>query len=98
MKVGLDGTWVGANQHNSYFSVSVEPGEHHMCANPQTRFQAGRLIALAHFTAEAGKVYYFRTRFLGNNNQIQFDFDPIDSDQAQYLIASYPLSVSQPKP
>src|SRR6266704_1069153 len=78
MKVGLDGTWVGANQHNSYFSVSVEPGEHHICANPQTRFQAGRLIALAHFTAEAGKVYYFRTRAFEDRNQMFLDLDPID--------------------
>src|ERR1039458_8277054 len=26
-RIGLDGAWVGANQHNSYFSMSVEPGE-----------------------------------------------------------------------
>jgi len=98
MKVGLDGAWVGANQHNSYFSVSVEPGEHHLCANPQSRFQAGRLVALAHFTAEAGKVYYFRTRAFEDRNQMFLDLDPIDSDQAQHLIASYPLSMSHPKP
>lgn len=36
-RIGLDGSWVGANQHNSYFSVSVEPGEHHVCASPQSR-------------------------------------------------------------
>ena len=88
-KVGLDGRWVGANKRNSYFSVSVEPGEHHMCANP------GPLVALAHFTAEAGKVYYFRTR-LTNGERRLFDFDPLDSDQAKHLIASYPLSVLQP--
>jgi hypothetical protein len=98
MKIGMDGAWVGANQHNSYFSLSVEPGEHHLCANPQAHFQAGRLVALVHFTAEAGKVYYFRTRLLGSENQLLFDFEPIDSDEARYLIASYPLSVSHPKP
>jgi hypothetical protein len=36
-KIGLDGAWAGANQHNSYFSVSVDPGEHHVCANQQSR-------------------------------------------------------------
>jgi hypothetical protein len=30
-KIGLDGAWAGANKQNSYFSVSVEPGEHHVC-------------------------------------------------------------------
>jgi hypothetical protein len=90
--IGVDGTWVGAVRRNSYFSVSVEPGEHHMCAN------TGSLIALVHFNAEAGKVYYFRARAFGGDNQTLFDFDPIDSDQAKYLIASYPLSVSRPNP
>src|SRR5450755_2944540 len=87
-RIGLDGTWVGANQHNSYFSVSVEPGEHHVCASPQSHFvssttsekYASIRLALAHFTAEAGKAYYFRTRFFGN--EALFDLDAIDGDQA----------------
>lgn len=91
-KIGMDGTWVGGVRHNSYFSISVEPGEHHMCAT------TGPATALLHFTAEAGKVYYFRTREFGAENQSVFDFDPLDSDQAQHLIASYPLSVSRPNP
>ena len=90
---------MGADQHNSYLSVSVEPGEHHACANRQSRFaQANQMVALAHFTAEPGKVYYFRTRTFGNGSQELFDLEEIDSDQAKYLIASYPLSVSHAKP
>ena len=91
-KVGVDGKWAGALRNNSYFSISVDLGEHHMCAN------WGSEVALLHFTTEAGKVYYFRTRAFGAENQRLFDFDPIDSDQAQHLIASYPLSVSHPNP
>jgi len=100
-RIGLDGAWVGANQHNSYFSVSVEPGEHHACASPQSRLYpkpsskyAGVVLALRHFTAEAGGVYYFRVRSV----EAIFDLDPIDADQAKYLMAYYPLSVSHPKP
>jgi Protein of unknown function (DUF2846) len=103
-RIGLDGAWVGAVQHNSYFSVSVEPGEHHVCASPPSHFvsatsekYASVRLALSHFTAEAGKVYYFRTRRFGSQNQELFDLDAIDADQAKYLIASYPLSVSHPK-
>ena len=104
-RIGLDGAWVGANQHNSYFSMSVEPGEHHVCASPQSRLlpkasakYAGILLALTHFTAEAGKVYYFRMRSFGDPSQMIFEMDPVDSDQARYLMAYYPLSVSHPKP
>jgi hypothetical protein len=97
-KIGLDGAWIGANQHNSYFSVSVAAGEHHLCANPQSRFGAiNRVVALAHFTAEPGKVYYFRTRTVGDRDNPMFDLDPVDSDQGEYLIAAFPLSVSSPK-
>ncbi len=98
-KLGLDGAWVGADERNSYFSVSVDPGEHHVCANRQSHFAyISQMVALAHFTAEAGKVYYFRTRSFGDKNQVLIDLDPVDSDQANYLIASYPLSVSHAKP
>jgi hypothetical protein len=91
-KVGLNGKWVGAIKHNSYFSISVDPGEQHLCANP------GPALAFAHVNAEAGKVYYFRTRFFSSEAQQIFNFDPIDSDQGRYLISLYPLSVARPNP
>jgi len=64
LKIGLDGAWVGAYKNNSVFTVSVLPGEQHLCANVQSSFDPGLIFSFAHFTAEAGKVYYFRTRFL----------------------------------
>jgi hypothetical protein len=98
INVGLDGAWVGANRNNSYFSVSVGPGEHHVCENVKSRFsQYGRLVELAHFTAEAGKVYYFRARLSLGENHPSLELDQVDSDQGNHLIASYPLSISQPK-
>jgi len=106
LRIGLDGEWVGAYKHNSYFFVLVEPGEHHVCVNAQrylyhSGYQSG-LVALAHFTAEQGKVYYFRTQLLGGLSlrypmPPHLDLDRPDSDQAKYLIGSYPLSISQPK-
>jgi hypothetical protein len=47
-----------------------------------------------HFTAEAGNVYYFRERIAA---QFLLLIDPMDSDEARYLIDRYPLSMSQPK-
>ncbi len=98
-KVALDGTWVGANHHNSYLSFTVEPGECHLCANWQSHFaRLSGLVGLAHFTAEAGKVYYFRTRaFEAYKGAAYLDLDPIDSDLGKFLVASYPLSISHPK-
>jgi hypothetical protein len=96
-RVGLDGAWVGANEHNSYFFLSVDPGEHHLCVNRQSSLELyAHMTGLAHFTAEAGKTYYFRTRTLKGEAAAFLDIDPIDSDEAHYLITSYPLSISHP--
>jgi hypothetical protein len=95
-KLGMDGVWVGATHGDSYFSVSVEPGEHHVCATLQSSLVAQR-VELAHFTADAGKIYYYRIRLLLSRSIELLELDPIDSDQGKYLIASFRLSVSTPK-
>lgn len=104
-RIGLDGAWVGTVENNSYYFVSVVPGEHHLCANHQThaltRSLTGtaemELTELAHFTAEAGKVYYFRARYFPAQYPA-LQFGPVDRDQAEHMIASYPQSTSTPKP
>jgi hypothetical protein len=97
-KIALDGVWIGANHHNSYFSFAVDPGERHLCADWQSHFaRLSRLVGLVHFTAEAGKIYYFRTRAFGDKYNAYLDLDPIDSDMGRFFVASYPLSVSHPK-
>jgi len=97
-KIALDGAWIGANHHNSYLSFAVDPGERHLCANWQSHFERmSRVVGLAHFTAEAGKVYFFRTRALGAGGPTFFDIEPIDSDMGRFFVASIPKSVSHPK-
>lgn len=97
-KVGVDGNWVGANQGNSYFSFAVDPGEHHLCVNWQSRLEwRSRAFALANFTAEADKVYYFRTRLFSTRSDYVFDLDLVNTDQGKLLVASSAFSVSQVK-
>ena len=96
-RFGMDGAWVGAFKHNSYFSVSVNPGEYHACANLQSVTALGKVVAFAQVTAEAGKVYYLGTRARIIGGTTRLEIEPIDVDQAKYLITSSPLSVSQPK-
>ena len=102
-RFGLDGGWVGAVKNNSYFSASVAPGEHHLCANLQAHaltksadLAVGKMTELAHFTAEAGKIYYFRTRYV-TAQFLTMEFGPVDRDQALYMIAADPRSISKPK-
>lgn len=103
-RFGVDGTWVGATHANSYFYVSVDPGEHHLCTSWQSRVvltRDSRSTAAAHFTAQAGKPSYFRARdrvmtdFRGvavSNPEVQLD--PLDSDEAIVLLSSFALGRS----
>jgi len=92
-RIGVDGSWVGANKDNSYLSVSLEPGEHHICVNLDSEL-LGNPVEFAHFTAEAGKTYYFRSRYMSGGNLL---LAPVDSDEAKYQVAMFPLSVSKLK-
>ena len=100
-RIGVDGTWVGANHGNSYFSFTVTPGVHHLCASWQslTIIGAHDTSAAAHFTAEAGQVYYFRVKnkWLREHAATHVDLSPVDSDEGQLLASRRPLSVSHPK-
>jgi len=100
-KLGLDGTWIGANRGSSYFFFFIGPGEHHLCAawekggeRPQDR------TSLASFTAEPGHIYYFRVRatvMAPPTGFYSLDLEPINDDEGQLLVAASPLSVSNQK-
>jgi hypothetical protein len=100
-RAGLDGGWVGATHGNSYFSFSVDPGEHHLCASWQKAVivRQGHKAAAAHFTAEAGKVYYFRVKNSWHRDlgTALIDFTPLDSDEGLLLASKFALSTSHPK-
>jgi hypothetical protein len=96
-RVGVDGKWVGGNKKNSYFSFVVAPGEHHVCVAIQSSIvkENGELT---HFRAEAGKVYYFRTRISWGKDAPQYlSVEPVDSDEAKYLIGSFSLARLHPR-
>jgi len=100
-RAGLDGKWVGATHGNSYFSFSVDPGEHHLCASWQTAVVVGQghKTAAAHFTAEAGGIYYFMVKnsWVRDLGTAGITLEPLDSDQGQLLASKFSLSTFQPK-
>lgn len=99
VRQGIDGNWVGATHSNSYYAVSVMPGEHHVCAIWQKRvnlFQELKSSAL-HFTAEAGKVYFVRVENSWANTQdiATLQLSPLDTDEGKLLIAKRKMTTSQ---
>jgi hypothetical protein len=98
IRVGLDGAWIGANSGNSHFSFSVPPGEHHLCANVQSRFaNYSSLYSLANFTAEGGEICYFRTRFWTSDSRVFFDLNAVNSDEGSYLVTQTSGVIFHPK-
>jgi len=106
-RFGIDGTWVGATQANSYFYFSVDAGEHHVCANWQSWVVPGpkRSTGAMHFTAEAGKTYYVRGRDIALYDHPggsligtpEIKLNLVDSDEGLVLISSFAFSSSHAK-
>jgi hypothetical protein len=103
LRVGVDGKWVGADKGNSYISFSVESGEHHLCARWQSRWKRfSNEEAFNGFTADPGKIYYFRALITEiptsiGSSSFYLDLEPLNGDEGKYLVASSALSASQPK-
>lgn len=103
LRVGVDGTWIGADKGNSYVAFSVDPGEHHLCTNWQSHLKRlSKEAAFLGFTAEAGKIYFFRARIsehggsTGGSN-FSLDLDQVNDDEGKYLVASSSSSISRLK-
>jgi hypothetical protein len=103
-RVGMDGAWIGANHGNSYFTITVDPGEHHLCSDEAPGLGGPHSkIGLAKFTAEAGKVYYFETvvtfpvdsdgspRHSGTA-QLDLELKQVDEDEGKYRVKAFELS------
>lgn len=103
VRFGMDGAWVGANNNNSYFTVTADPGVHHLCVSWQSSL--GRLkksIDVASFTAEPGKIYYFAANVkvipVGDNNAtFDFSLSPLNEDEGRYRVKAWKLATSKAK-
>ena len=107
-RVGVDGEWVGAYEHKSYTYFSIDPGEHRLCTSQQSSLKSRREnnASAITFTAEGGKVYYFRTQpsptSLSHSAESrspngEVELATLDPAQAQLMIPRWAYSTSQPK-
>jgi hypothetical protein len=105
-RVGIDGAWVGATQGNSWFSVEVPPGEHHLCTDWQSALGTlKKKIGMADLTAESGKTYYFEVKMKikevgsGNTSDVDrdLDFAQISEDEGKFRLQSAALATFVPR-
>jgi len=96
-RYGVDGAWAGATKGNSYFTLSVEPGVHHLCA------VLGKEIDAESLTVEAGKVYYYQAKYdleyKGKDNPTEksVEYSILDEDAGKFRVKASELAVAKPK-
>jgi len=102
-RFGVDGAWVGANRGDSYFTVTIDPGEHNLCASMQSapgRMKKEFTQALS-LTAEPGKVYYFEAAInvIGNANIgiAAFGFQQLSDTDGKYRVKAWKFAASKAK-
>jgi hypothetical protein len=99
VRVGLDGAWAGAVNDTSSVSFAVDPGEHHLCANWQNKAKDDPLMfAFRGFTAESGKIYYFKTTVNSDETRmVLVKLQTLNDDEGRFLAAATAVSISHPK-
>ncbi len=99
VRFGMDGAWVGADNGNSYFVLSADPGVHHLCANWQStlgRFKKN--VELTSFTAEPGKIYFFSAAVpVESEDVVTFGLTQLNDDEGKYQMTLSKLSTSKLK-
>jgi hypothetical protein len=107
-RVGVDGEWRGAYEYKSYTYFSVDPGEHRLCTSQQSALKTRREnnASAITFTAEEGKVYYFRTQpsstavtssSVSGVPNGEVGLATLDPAQAALMMPKWAYSTSQPK-
>jgi hypothetical protein len=99
-RFAMDGAWVGANKDNSYFTVSVMPGDHLVCSGRQG-WGAGDWADSSPLFAEAGKIYFFESKvYLVRNESDKgraFHFKQITENQGRSRVNASKLASWTPK-
>jgi hypothetical protein len=94
-RVGSDGKWLGALRRGTYLSVSVDPGEYHLCGIASIGLVS--FTSLHELKAKAGETYYFVVCPVGEVASGDVVLSQVDPDEGKYLVAKAKLSASHPK-
>lgn len=93
-RVGIDGNWIGAACMESYISTDIAPGKHRLCVDLQKR-KSAKYTALYEFTAETGRIYYFRAQTMLIS--LDIELEPVNTEEGRLLLAVRNASVSEVK-
>lgn len=102
-KFAMDGQWVGATKKDTYFTLQVEPGQHHFCSTGMMR----NTIAIHSLEVKAGATYFLQARLINGpiteeekasqiipagKNALLYGMSLLDEEKGRYLIKSYEVA------
>jgi hypothetical protein len=90
LQYGLDGQSIGATRGFSHISVSIAPGDHHLCASGNGPvFTADPLPSFFALHVEAGKTYFVSTRLAlySGYGVAVLDISRLNDDEGRYLVS-----------
>ena len=79
-RFAMDGKWVGATKKHSYFTLQVEPGQHHFCSTGVMR----NTIAIRSFEVKAGGTYFLQARWIPHGGGATSVWWPHDRGRARF--------------
>lgn len=92
----------GANKGKSYFTYSIEPGEHHVCVDQQS--VSGKIrqaVSMDSFIADPGHVYYYQIKITIDKSyqptRFSLDLVPLNADDGEYQAKLANLATPIPK-
>jgi hypothetical protein len=100
VRIGVDGEWTAAVEHDSYAYFSVDPGEHHLCGDWQYPVKSDIRLAAITLKVERDTVYYvvIDLSYVGPDETRGFiKIKSVDPAQGQALVSTRKLTTLEPK-
>ena len=106
LRVGMDGTWMGALDGDTYVAFYATPGLHHLCINWQSVFaDRNRTVLLKDQQVQANQTYYIRaysvvTYYSANMESASNSFavSSLDTSEGQLMLAQTQPTILQKAP
>ena len=89
-KLAADGNWIGANKGKSYFTFTLDPGDHYLCSKAENR-------STLKLSVEAGKTYFVQQKVEMGMLKARNKIVQLDAAEGKKALEKCELSISEVK-
>ncbi|HYE73657.1 MAG TPA: DUF2846 domain-containing protein [Blastocatellia bacterium] len=89
-KLAADGNWIGTNKGKSYFTFTLDPGDHYLCSKAENR-------STLKLSVEAGKTYFVQQKVEMGLLKARNKIVQLDAAEGKKALEKCDLSISEVK-